>query len=121
MSYIYLYDWLGLLGPELATILPSDVENGDRLGLDTTLVIALFMIKNYEGHMYVGITSNVLRPSVHVLDTGVRLHHFRTSFIAIKWRGYICPIHNMSFRSASNRPVQVVGKITLLVQLLIDL
>lgn len=40
-----------------------------------------------------------------------------TSFLPLKWRHYICPVQNMSFRSASDHHVQVTGKIVQFVPL----
>lgn len=58
-----------------------------------------------------GISSNILRPTVSVLDTGSGQNLVRISFLPIKWRYHIHPLHNLSFRSASNNPVISIQKL----------
>lgn len=57
------------------------------------------------------------RPTIRVLDSGVRSNLVRTPFLPVKWRDGIRPIYNMSLKSSWNNPVNVIVKIMLFVQL----
>lgn len=63
------------------------------------------------------ITSNMLRSTVSVLDTGNGPKRVHTSFLPVKWPEHIRPIHNISLKSSLNTTVNVVGNITLFVRL----
>lgn len=102
--------------PDIANVFPADGKNARELDFDETNFIALFQKKNYKVKMCVGITSKLLRPSVRVIDTGVRLNKFRTTFFFHKRCKIIRPIYKVSLRSASHYLVQMTGKITLFVQ-----
>lgn len=67
--------------------------------------------------MCVGITSNMSGPTVSVFDTGARPYLVRSSFLPVKCRDCIRPIHSTSLKSASNNTVHVIGKIMLFVHL----
>lgn len=49
--------------------------------------------------------SNISRRACSVFDTGPETNQVHTSFLPLKWCDCIRPIHNMSFKTASNNPV----------------
>lgn len=67
--------------------------------------------------MCIGITSNILEPTVSVFNTDAKPNLIPTSFIPLAWFDFIRPIHNMFLQSTSESPFQVIGEIILFVQL----
>lgn len=57
------------------------------------------------------------KPTINVFDTGAGAYVVCTSFLQIKWHEQIRPTHNMSLKSVSNNPMNIIGKVILLVQL----
>lgn len=97
------------------TVVPAEVENAEDLEFDESNVIALSKKTKYKVHMCLGITSNMSRSTVSVFATGTGPNLFHTYFLPVKLHHLICPIHDMSLKSASNNPVNIIGKIMLLV------
>lgn len=110
-----LDDCLDVPEHEVATVLLA-VKDTEEVYLDETEIIAFVEEKNYTRHMRVRATSNILRPSVSICGTDAGPELVRTSFLPIKWRDYVRPMHNMSTKSTLNSPVHVLGRVTLLVQ-----
>lgn len=67
--------------------------------------------------MCIGITSDIIRTSISVYDTGKGPNLIRTSFISLKCRDRIRPVVIVSLRSATDNLVQAIGKIMLFLQL----
>lgn len=111
-----LDDLLGIPKSAFPIFLPTDVKDAEELDFDTTNIIALFKNKNYNVHMCFWIMSNILCPSVSVFNTRVRpnvsAYHPSQSNRARDFTPYVT-----YFRSASESPVKVIGKIILFFQL----
>lgn len=67
--------------------------------------------------MGVGITSNIFRPSVRMVDAGVGSNHNPHIIYPTHMTGQHLPHTYMPLRSASNSPVKDIGYIMLVVQL----
>lgn len=61
-----LDDDLGITRPQTAAVSPADVKSAKELDFGAIGIVALFKKRNYTVHTYVGITSNILLPSVSV-------------------------------------------------------
>lgn len=74
-----LDECVGVTEPEVAKVLSADVKNTEELAFNVADIIALFKKRNYEVYLCVGITSNILRLSVSIFDTGAGTDLIRTS------------------------------------------
>lgn len=67
--------------------------------------------------MSVKFTPNILRLQITIFSTGAGPKLVSASFLPIKWHDHICTIGIMSFKSALNRSVHIIGKVIHFVQL----
>lgn len=103
--------------PEVATILPAAVKMQKDWALTGPMVLfVIFKKNNHKFHRCVRIKSNTLQPPVSVLDARDGPYLACTSFISLKERDCIRPIQNVSLRSASDSPLQVIANIMLFSQ-----
>lgn len=59
----------------------------------------------------------ILRPTVSVFDSGAGPNLLRRCFLVVKWPNCIRPTHNISFKSPSKSPVNVIAKVRVSVEL----
>lgn len=105
-----LHGPLNVPKPAVTTVVPHDAVNGEELDFTETDVVALVRKNNYKLHMCVEIRSNILVPTVSIFDPGTGPNMFGMSFLPVNWQKCICPVNNISSKSASGSPVNVVGK-----------
>lgn len=66
--------------------------------------------EEFQSPQCVGITTNILRPTVSVFNTVTGPNFFHKYFRSVIWREDIRLIDNMSLKSASSSPVNIIGK-----------